>query len=182
MSDPFLDLADLLDHVWMRLGRAVADRSDPMRLVVLATSGPDGADARTVALRRADRAAGEIEVHSDRRTAKIGALEADPRGAILLWDPEVQLQIRLKADFEIIHADPLRWDRVPQSARANYGTDPAPGTPLREPGSVRRTPDRSRFAALIGRIRGIDVVSLAHIPHRRAQFDGPEGPGLWVAP
>ncbi|WP_179378520.1 pyridoxamine 5'-phosphate oxidase family protein [Jannaschia marina] len=179
MSDPFDRLGTLEAHIWARLAEGAADARDPFRFVTLATIGADGPEARTVGLRRADRAAREVEVHSDLRTAKVRALEGDPRAEILCWGAAVQLQVRLRVRVTFLPADPDRWARVPDEARLNYGTDPAPGTAIPAPETLRRTPDIARFVALLGRVERIDVVSLAHDPHRRAIF-APEG--RWVAP
>lgn len=180
MNDPFGDLSSLLSHVWLRLDRGADDRTDPFGLVMLATSGDAGPEARMVTLRRADRTSEEVEVHSDTRTAKLRALRLDPRAAVLAWDPDAQLQVRLRLVMTIEAGDETRWTSIPGGARLNYGTDPAPGMPVARPEDVTRTPARLRFAALIGRVDAIDVVSLAHVPHRRAVFDG-EG-ARWVAP
>ncbi len=180
MIDPFDALGSLLDHVWTRLVAGAADADDPFRHVVLATVGASGPQARTVALRRASRGVGEVEIHSDARTDKTKALGRDPRAEMLLWDPAAGLQVRLALEARLAVGDRERWDRVPGAARSNYGTDPAPGTPVTDPMVVRRTPDPSRFAAIVGQVRRIDAVSLAHDPHRRALFDG--SGGRWIAP
>ncbi|CTQ33633.1 pyridoxamine 5'-phosphate oxidase family protein [Jannaschia rubra] len=180
MSDPFADLGWLLDHVWTRLERGARDASDPFRLVTLATTGPHGAEARMVGLRVADRMARTVEVHTDLRTAKVRAAMHDPRAALLAWDTGAQVQLRLSVMLEVIAADADRWSRIPAEARLNYGTDPAPGAPVDAPRQVTRTPDMARFAALQGKVFAIDILSLAHDPHRRARFDGTGG--RWIAP
>lgn len=180
MSDPFADLGSLEAHVWDRLVEAARDPDDPFRCVALATQGADGPEARIVGLRRADRALAEVEVHSDLRTAKVSALERDSRAALLLWDADARVQLRLALDMRVVRADPERWGRVPRSARLNYGTDPAPGTPIAAPEVLRRTSEMARFVALVGCVRRIDMLSLAHNPHRRAVFDAQAA--RWVAP
>ena len=181
MSDPWDDLPRLLDHLWARMAEGAADASDPFRFVALATAGAGGPEARMVGLRSADRHAGRVEVHSDIRTAKVDALRRDPRAALLFWDAGAQLQLRVSVRIDLIPADPDRWSRIPREPRLNYGTDPAPGTRVAAPEDVTRTPARDRFIALSGQVTAMDAVSLAHDPHRRAQFDG-SGRGHWVAP
>ena len=171
MNDPFDALETLLDHVWMRLAQGARDANDPFRIVCLATTGADGPEARMVALRRADRAGGEVEVHSDLRTAKVRALRQEPRAALLAWDAEARLQLRVAIEMRVRPADSGRWAHVPEEARLNYGTDPAPGVAVADPEHLARTPRIDRFAALVGHVRSIDAVSLAHDPHRRAVFD-----------
>jgi hypothetical protein len=180
MSDPWHDLARLEDHLWARLARGAAEADDPFRLVALATTGAEGPEARMVGLRAADRGAGTVEVHSDRRTQKVHALAADPRAALLLWDGDTREQLRLTLRVSLVAADPRRWAEVPEGSRLNYGTDPAPGTAVAAPERVTRRPDVSRHVALLGVVEAMDAVSLAHDPHRRARFDA-QGP-RWVAP
>ena len=183
MTDPFTTLEGTLEHVWGRLGRGTVDARDPFRFVTLATVGARGPQARTVGLRRAARSEAAVEVHSDLRTEKVEALRADPRAEILAWDSRRQLQVRLAGEMALIPADPDRWARVPEGSRLNYGTDPAPGTPVGAPETVGRTPEIGRFVALRMAVVRIDVVSLKHDPHRRALFEAGDGfAGSWVAP
>lgn len=173
-------LAALDAHLWGRLERAAGEAADPWRLVALATMAPDGPQARTVALRQADRAAGTVEVHADARTPKVAEVRADPRAQVLLWDESTQEQLRLSVEVAVLEADPDRWAAVPEAARGNYGTTPAPGTPIAGPEAFRRDPARDRFAALVGRVTAMDAVLLATDPHRRARWDA--GGWRWVAP
>ncbi|MEM7643120.1 MAG: pyridoxamine 5'-phosphate oxidase family protein [Pseudomonadota bacterium] len=182
MPDPWQDLSALRTHLWDRLVRGAAQADDPFRIVAFATAGPDGPEARMVGLRAADREAGTVEIHSDRRTAKIRAVAEDPRAALLLWDPSTQEQLRLTLDITVIPADPARWAVIPSPSRLNYGTDPAPGTPVTAPEGVARRAIMDRHVALSGRVRSLDAVSLAHDPHRRARFYAEADGGRWVAP
>jgi hypothetical protein len=182
MSDPWLALDALAAHLWSRLERGAAQGGDAFRFVALATAGADGAEARMVGLRRADRDARTVEVHSDLRTAKIAALRHDPRGALLFWDARTHEQLRLSVRFRILEGPEDRWAAIPEEARSNYGTDPAPGAELTDPDALTRTPARDRLAALPGVVTRMDAVSLAHRPHRRAIFEGVGLNGRWVAP
>ena len=167
-------------HLWARLDRAVRYRGDPWRFVTLATIGPNGPEARTVGLRAADRATATVEVHTDARTPKVDQLRADGRAQLLFWDARTQEQLRLAVGVHILDAPLPRWEDVPASARTNYGTTPAPGTPLMHPEAYTRDPSPNRFAALIGRVHRMDAVVLSSDPHRRAvrTDDGWQ----WVAP
>lgn len=180
MSDPWASLGTLEAHLWARLARAAVDAEDPLRTVALATAGPEGPQVRMVALRAVDPAVSRVEIHTDLRTPKIGQIRHDPRGQILGWDADARLQVRLSVTLTVVAADSERWHEVPPEARTNYGTDPVPGAAIDGPGAFSRRPARERFAALVGTVTGIDVVSLAHQPHRRARF-GTDG-GTWLAP
>ncbi|UWQ19001.1 pyridoxamine 5'-phosphate oxidase family protein [Jannaschia sp. M317] len=180
MSDPWQSLGTLRAHLWARLARGAAKADDPFRFTTLATLGAEGPEARIVGLRRAG--AGQVEVHSDLRTAKVTALRRDPRAALLFWDPDTQEQLRLSVRLTVFPADPSRWAAIPPEARLNYGTDPAPGTPIDDPDRLTRTPEAARHGTLTGPVLRMDAVSLAHDPHRRAVFEGPDLRGAWVAP
>lgn len=167
-------------HLWTRLDRAARHRDDPWRFVALATIGVDGPEVRTVGLRAADRSAATIEIHTDARTPKVDQLRAEGRAQLLFWDARTQEQLRLALDVRILDAPLSRWEDVPASARTNYGTTPAPGTPLTHPEAYTRDPSPNRFAALVGRVYRMDAVLLSSDPHRRAvrADDG----WRWVAP
>lgn len=168
-------LDEALAGIWDRLGA--------IREVVLATCGADGPEARTVALRGADRAAGEVEMASDTETAKVRALRADPRAALMHWNPADALQLRLSLRVRIVVGDPERWAAIPDAGRWNYGAEPPPGTPVASPDAWERPRSRARFAALIGEVRRIDAVLLAEDGHRRAGWDAADGfAGAWLSP
>jgi hypothetical protein len=175
-ADPWASLGALTARAW----DVLEAREGAARFVTLATAGPEGPAARTVALRAADRAAWTVEMASDARTPKVAALAADPRAELLIWDAARQEQWRLGLDVTLIRADAGRWADIPAEARLVYGTDPAPGTPVPAPEVVTRAARVERFVAILGRVRHIDAVSLGHDPHRRARLA--RAGGTWLAP
>lgn len=181
MSD--LGLADLLDVAWQRLGRGAADRRSDARTPVLATTGLDGRpQARVLVLRRVDRTAGEVELHTDTASPKVAELRADPRAALTVWDGKADLQIRLALTVTILAGDAVadRWQRVPPGSRLQYG-GPRPGAPVTDP-IARDLPDPARFAVLLGRIDEIDLLHLGD-RHLRALYRRADGfTGQWLAP
>ena len=179
------ELDTLLAKVWERLSRGVHDARAAARHPVLATLSPQGPEARTVGLRRADRTAGEVEVHTDLGSDKVEELRLDPRAALHVWDRRVQLQIRLRMAVEVLEGPAVadRWARVPPEGRLNYGGDPAPGTPIRHWRAHEAVVVPERFGVLLGRVEEIDAVVLGERPHRRALFARTDGwQGGWLAP
>lgn len=169
----------ILDRIW-----SVLDGDAPR--AVLATLGQGGGpEARMVVLRRAHRAAGKIDVHTDRDTPKVAELTAEPRAALHLWMESLRLQIRLRGAVTIRHGAEVAstWDALPQQSRTNYGVEPAPGTPIASAHGYERKPQRARLAVLTLRVAEIDAVVLAEDFHRRAIFSRADGwHGQWVAP
>ena len=184
MSDP-ADLSAYLDEAWQHLGRGVADSRSPARYPTFATTASDGTpEARTVALRGANRSAGIVEVHTDVETDKVRALRDLPVAALHIWLPRANLQIRMTANVNI-HTGPDvegSWTRVPPASRVSYGTLPAPGTPISDVYDYEKPPERARFAVLQCHLCKIYLVHL-DTRHRRAIFKKDDDwKGAWVAP
>ena len=175
----------LSDAVWRQLDRGVADGQAPARHLALATVGSAGAEIRTVVLRSADRGAATLDVHTDAATPKVAQLRADPRASLMFWDPAENLQVRLRVRVSVIVGPEAEatWREVPEAARANYGSEPAPGTPIAHPDGYRAGVTQDRFAILRAAIAEIDAVHLGRTPHRRALFAAGDGfAGCWLAP
>lgn len=184
MSDPN-DLQALLDEAWRHLRRGVADARAPARYPTFTTVSPEGRpEARTVALRRADREAAEVEVHTDSETAKVQALRRTPYAAPHVWVPRARFQIRLTMRVDILTGPEVepQWQRVPPASRISYGTVPTPGTPIPKVYAYDKTAERARFVVLRCQVTDIDLVHLGD-PHRRAMYHREEGwTGTWIAP
>lgn len=170
-------LAALLDRGWGWLG------AGGVRHGVLATVAGRGAEARTIGLRRADRAEGLVELHTDAATPKVAEIAAAPGGTLMFWDEALKLQIRLRLHLSVVPGTATDWAGVPPGSRGNYGTVPVPGTPIPGPEAYRRSPDPARLAVIRGRIDEIDLVDLAPVQHRRAVYRRSDGwAGRWLAP
>jgi hypothetical protein len=176
------DLAATLAAAWDILDAGTRDRAAAARHIVLATTGAHGPEARLLVLRASDRAAATLTLWTDAATAKASELAADPRAALLVWDPETRLQIRLRAQVTLRSGTPAEWTALPDPARALYGGAPAPGHPIPSPAARAVTPDPARFTVLTATIHEIETLRLAD-PHERARFTRADGfTGLWLAP
>lgn len=181
MSDP-ATLAATLAAVWDTLEAGVAHRAAPARHIVLATTGPNGPEARLLVLRAADRAAGTLTLHTDAATAKARDLAADPRAALLVWDPDARLQIRVRARIALGPGTAPDWAALPDASRTLYGGTPPPGAPIPTPAHHRAAPDPARFMILTAAIHEMETLRLAD-PHERARFSRSDGfAGTWIAP
>lgn len=187
------------DDAWSRLEEAVRRRQHPYRTGVVATLGEDGVDARTVVLRGADRAAGVLRFHTDRRSSKVAQLLGDRRVALVFYGDGVQ--VRLRGTATVHDADPASdaaWETTSTMSRRCYLTDAAPGTPSATPTSglplelagVLRPPleathaGRERFAVVSVWVQSIDWLHLAAGGQRRAGFSRNDGDWIaqWMVP
>lgn len=196
------DLDLTLREAWRLLGRGAADRRSACHTPTLATVGSDGAPRlRTVVLRRADAAERTLRIHTDRRSAKVVEIAADPRVGVHVYDPDAKIQLRLAATAAV-HADSRladqAWAATTAMARRCYLADPAPGTPVGGPVSgltggheaaVPRGPEseagRGNFAVLRLTVQTLEWLYLAARGHRRARFSwGADGRMIatWLVP
>jgi hypothetical protein len=182
-------LEAVLAGAWALLARAAADRRHPARVVQLATRGADGAPRlRSVILRGADAAARTMRFHTDRRSAKVAEIAADPRAALLLWDPRSRVQLRLAGRARVITAGPAwqaAWGSVPASARRDYAGPAPPGTPLAAPVPTEGGIDpAAQFALVILAVEALDWLGLERHGHRRARFilSGEPAHATWLVP
>ena len=179
-------LAGHLDTAWALLAEGASARNAATRFVTLATLGQDGTpEARTVALRHAERRTGTLEIYTDTLSAKIAELSAEPRASVHVWAPGPQLQIRLRATVTVLTGAAVRarWDALHPTARLSYGIAPPPGTPIDTPHAHDRFPHPDRFAVLSARIDQIETVHLGEPAHTRALFARADGwAGGWRAP
>jgi hypothetical protein len=189
------DLDATLGELWRRLARGVADRRSGFHTVQLASIGLDGAPrVRTVVLRGVDRAARQLRVHTDRRSAKFAQIAERPRVEICAYDARAKIQIRARGRAEVsatAAADPA-WAATSPSSRVCYRAAAAPGTPVDDPRLVDPDPTppaepeagREHFGVVLVTVEHIDWLYLAARGHRRARFDwlDADWQGRWLMP
>lgn len=168
------DLPAAIAHALALLARGVGDRRSPFRTPTLATAGAEGPQARSVVLRGFDPASLTLRIHTDRRSAKVAAIEADPRVALHAWDSVGRVQLRLAAVAQV-HADDAVarqvWQAMPQAARRDYAAALPPGTPVPAPPAAPAAATPENFAVLLLRLRVLDLLWLGTPHHVRAQAD-----------
>lgn len=182
-SGPGSTLDGVHDWTWSALARGAADRRHPFRTGVLATVGPDGAEARTVVLRHVDRAARTLRFHTDARSPEVRELETEPRLTWLFWHPGRKVQVRVAGRATLHRGDAVareRWDAGHPGARDCYGVPGAPGETLSDdpappPHEVPSPPEPEkwfdRFVAVTVEVDRIDWLHLGAGGHLRARFD-----------
>lgn len=192
----------LLDRVWAGLAQGARDRHSPWHTMIVATAERTGApDLRTVVLRGCDPAARTLRFHTDRRSAKIETLRANPQASLLFYDPAVKIQLRAAGRVSLL-TDGAFFDRIwadtALMSRRCYLTDPPPGTVSqrpttalpgdlgqRRPGLAESEAGRDNFTLVVIEIERMDWLHLAADGHRRAQFFWDSAGNLqaqWVAP
>ena len=191
---PTGDLAAIRADLWDRLEEAAARAKPAFHLPTLCTADASGPAGRVVVLRHADRAAGTVGCHTDRRSPKARELAAEPRCGWVFYDRAAKLQLRLHGTAAVRTDGPevdAAWDATTASARRCYLAPSAPGTPTdgpdanippafadRDPAPAESAPGRANFALIRCAAESIDWLHLHHAGHRRARFR--LTPGGWV--
>lgn len=178
-------LAGLFQEAWTRLHRGVHDRRAATRHPTLATVCPDGRpQARTVVLRRADKAEASVSIYTDLRSGKIIDLQATDWAALHIWDSAAHLQLRMTARAKISAGEEITplWEQMPEHARHAYGGSPAPGTSIDSALEYDKKPSQAAFAVVALAIEDMDVLYLGQA-HKRARFRRDDGwAGQWLVP
>ncbi|MBU8545212.1 MULTISPECIES: pyridoxamine 5'-phosphate oxidase family protein [Roseomonadaceae] len=185
------ELAEVLAEAFRLLARGVADRRHPFHRPTLATIGLDGMpQARTVVLRRFDPLRRQLRLYTDSRAAKAAELAAFPWAALHGYDPDGQLQLRLRGRASL-HQDDAEadaaWASSPAGSRALYAISPAPGTACAAPPPAPQDSEggRPHFCLMVLELTRLEWLHLATGGHRRARFDWP-GDGAhtatWLVP
>jgi pyridoxamine 5'-phosphate oxidase len=191
-----LQLDELLDVAWSMLELACKDRSQPMHLVQVATTGLDKRPkVRTIVLRRADRSQRIIRFHTDSRSAKVDEIARNPFAEIHAYDPAVKIQVRMSGSASIHSAPEVEvaaaWNASRSVSRNCYRMEPGPGEPIVSGGDYTLPPASgepdiglTRFRTVVISIDAIEIVTLAHNANRRARFEftGSQMNAFWLAP
>lgn len=154
---------------------AATTRRTPFTLASLATVTPDGAPrARSVILRAWDPDRDVLGLATDDRSAKVREIRADPRVALVVWDDDAQVQVRLEGRASVLH-DPAerrrRWDALGPGTRHGYATVAVPGTVVDGDGVPAQDDDDeawfARFAWVEVAVDRVDRLDLSTDPHDR---------------
>ena len=181
----FQKLYNFLDFGWAQISRGKADKKSPARYPTFVTScSDDFPNARTLVMRRSDRKKSQIEFHTDTASSKMLDLKENPRAAIHIWLPKVQLQIQMNVAVEVKVGEITipNWRDIPINSRIAYGTIPSPGSVLGSPLAYDHAPNQKRFAVLICHIQSIQLLLLG-VKHIRAFYKKTTNwQGEWLSP
>ena len=180
------------------LDTAIKDRGSPFRIPVFICGGQDDFDGRIVVLRKSDRENNLVQYHSDIRSNKIAKLKANKSAAMLFYDKEEKIQVRLKIECIINHENDITkqsWLKTGHMSRKCYLVDNGPGTESNNPTSglkpeldnFKFTMEQSEvgyknFTVIQCRIKNIEWLYLAAKGHRRAKFDLENNKDTWLIP
>ena len=169
------------------LSDGVTNRKSPFRIPVFICGEQSDFDGRIVVLRKADKNNNTVQFNSDIRSDKIKKLKKNPNAAMLFYDKEEKIQVRLRVECLVNHANEFTkesWSQTQHISRKCYLVDNGPGTVSPTPTSGLKpeldnfefTKEQSEegyknFTVIQCKIKTIEWLYLAAKGHRRAKFD-----------
>ena len=192
------DFAEIKNKIWSMLDNAVKDRSSPFRIPVFICGNQNDLDGRIVVLRKSDQSNNLLQYHSDIRSDKIEKLKNNKNAAMLFYDKEEKIQVRLKVECTVNHDNDITkqsWLKTGHMSRKCYLVDNAPGTESETPTSglkpeldnfefsmEQSEAGYKNFTVVQCKVRSIEWLYLAAKGHRRAKFDLENKKDHWLIP
>ena len=192
------DFSEIKKKIWSLLDNAVKDRSSPFRIPVFACGNQNDIDGRIVVLRKSDQTNNLVQFHSDIRSDKIEKLKKNSKAAMLFYDKEEKIQVRLKVECLVNRNNNVTkesWSKTQHISRKCYLVDNGPGTESDTPTSGLKpeldnfefTMEQSEegyknFTVIQCKIKKIEWLYLAAKGHRRARFDLENNKENWLVP
>ena len=192
------DFTEIKKKIWSMLVDAVTNRSSQFRIPTFICGHNKDIDGRIVVLRKADQQNNLVQFHSDIRSDKIQLLKNNPNAALLFYDKDEKIQVRLKVNCIINYKNDITknsWEKTQHISRKCYLVDNGPGTESEVPTSGLKpeldnfdyTKEQSEegyknFTVIQCKIRSIEWLYLAAKGHRRAKFNLENDKDTWLVP
>ena len=192
------DFSEIKKKIWLMLDDAVTNRNSQFRIPIFVCGDQSDFDGRIVVLRKSDQKNNLVQFHSDIRSDKIQKLKKNPNAAMLFYDKEEKIQVRLKVECTVNHNNNVTkesWLKTGHISRKCYLVDDGPGTKSTAPTSGLKpeldnfefTMEQSEegyknFTVIKCKIKSIEWLYLAAKGHRRAKFDIKANKNAWLVP
>ena len=189
---------EIKKKIWSMLDDAVTNRSSTFRIPIFICGGQSDFDGRIVVLRKSIQSNNLLQYHSDIRSEKINKLKKNKNAAMLFYDKEEKIQVRLKVECIVNHNNKITkesWLKTGHISRKCYLVDNGPGTKSETPTSGLKpeldnfefTMEQSEvgyknFTVIQCKIKSMEWLYLAAKGHRRARFDLETNKDTWLVP
>ena len=189
---------EIKKKIWSMLDDAVTNRSSTFRIPIFICGGQSDFDGRIVVLRKSIQSNNLLQYHSDIRSEKINKLKKNKNAAMLFYDKEEKIQVRLKVECIVNHNNKITkesWLKTGHMSRKCYLVDNGPGTESDAPTSglnpeldnFEFTMEQSEegyknFTVIQCKVKSIEWLYLAAKGHRRAKFDLETNKDTWLVP
>ena len=192
------DFNEIKKKIWLMLDDAITNRASQFRIPTFICGDQSDFDGRIVVLRKSDQLNNTVQFHSDIRSDKIEKLKKNPKAAMLFYDKDEKIQVRLKIECVVNHNNEITkesWLKTQHISRKCYLVDNGPGSESASPTSGLKpeldnfefTMEQSEegyknFTVIQCKIKLIEWLYLAAKGHRRARFDLETNKDTWLVP
>ena len=192
------DFNEIKRKIWLMLDDAITNRASQFRIPTFICGDQSDFDGRIVVLRKSDQLNNTVQFHSDIRSDKIEKLKKNPKAAMLFYDKDEKIQVRLKIECVVDHNNEITkesWLKTQHISRKCYLVDNGPGSESASPTSGLKpeldnfefTMEQSEegyknFTVIQCKIKLIEWLYLAAKGHRRARFDLETKKDIWLVP
>ena len=192
------DFYEIKKKIWLMLDDAISNRASQFRIPTFICGDQSDFDGRIVVLRKSDQHNNTVQFHSDIRSDKIEKLKRNPKAAMLFYDKDEKIQVRLKIECVVNHNNDITkesWSKTQHISRKCYLVDNGPGSESEIPTSGLKpeldnfdyTKEQSEegyknFTVIQCKIKFIEWLYLAAKGHRRARFDLENNIDTWLVP
>ena len=189
---------EIKKKIWLMLNDAVTNRASQFRIPTFICGDQSDFDGRIVVLRKSIQKDNTVQFHSDIRSDKIEKLKKNPKAAMLFYDKDEKIQVRLKVKCTVNHNNDVTkesWSKTQHISRKCYLVDNGPGTESDLPTSGLKpeldnfdyTKEQSEegyknFTVIQCKIKSIEWLYLAAKGHRRAKFNLENNKDTWLVP
>ena len=189
---------EIKKKIWLMLDDAITNRASQFRIPTFICGDQSDFDGRIVVLRKSDQLNNTVQFHSDIRSDKIEKLKKNPKAAMLFYDKDEKIQVRLKIECVVNHNNEITkesWLKTQHISRKCYLVDNGPGSESASPTSGLKpeldnfefTMEQSEegyknFTVIQCKIKLIEWLYLAAKGHRRARFDLETKKDTWLVP
>jgi len=192
------NFVEIKKKIWLMLDDAITNRASPFRIPVFICGDQSDLDGRIVVLRKSNQSNSVVQYHSDIRSDKISKLKNNKNAAMLFYDKEEKIQVRLKVECVINHNNKITkdsWLKTGHMSRKCYLVDNGPGTVSSDPTSglkpeldnfkfsMEQSEEGYRnFTVIQCKIKSMEWLYLAAKGHRRARFELDNNKEYWLIP
>ena len=192
------DFNEIKKKIWLMLDDAITNRASQFRIPTFICGNQSDFDGRIVVLRKSDQHNNIVQFHSDIRSDKIEKLKNNPKAAMLFYDKDEKIQVRLKIECVINHNNDITkesWSKTQHISRKCYLVENGPGSESEIPTSGLKSEldnfeftmkqseeGYKNFTVIQCKIKQIEWLYLAAKGHRRARFDLETKKDTWLVP
>lgn len=166
-------LNDLFQEAWKSLNTALSENDHAFKHCSLATHNEKSGVKQRIVILRGITANNNLLFYTDLRANKIKQLKENSKSSALFYDPKNKLQVIFNGLVHI-HTDSEQWEinrnKIDGNAVNNYNSFMAPGKPIKDPFSIKRT-KKIHFGVLEFVPKRIEILKLrTDYNHLRARF------------